>query len=416
MKTENGKKQALEGVKVLDFGWALAGSLNTKHLGDHGAQVIRLETAKRQCMTRTNRQVSISSRTNPDDKPFFLHYNTSKYSLTLDLKHPRARGLLDKLIQWADVVNENFMPGTLNKLGLGYDDIRKIKPDMIMVSTSIFGQTGPYAHMGGVDGMGNAISGRLDIAGWPDRGPVAPSSCAFGDDILPLFTAMAIVAALDYRRRTGKGQYIDGAMLEVCANQIGPAFLDWQANGRIPTRNGNRIPEASPHGVFPCKGDDRWCAISVFTDEEWKAFSGVLGHPPWTQEKRFGDLESRKANEDELESLIAEWTSDHEAQEIMHRMQEAGVCAGMVQDARDLMENDPQLKERAFLLYMEHPVLGVCAHPTPPYKLLKTPAQIKTAPSWVNIMTTYVLKYWGCRMMSLWHCYRREFFNNLLVK
>ncbi|MBN1848397.1 MAG: CoA transferase [Deltaproteobacteria bacterium] len=380
MKTEDKRIQALEGVKVLDFGWALAGSLNTKHLADHGAQVIRLETAKRQCMTRTNRQVSISSRTNPDDKPFFLHYNTSKYSLTLDIKHPRAREVLDRLIQWADVVNENFMPGTLTKLGLGYEDIQKIKPDIIMVSTSIFGQTGPYAHMGGVDGMGNAISGRLDLSGWPDRGPVSPSSCAFGDDILPLFTAMAIVAALDYRRKTGKGQYIDGAMLEVCANQIGPAFLDWQANGRIQTRNGNRIHEASPHGVFPCKGDDRWCAISVFTDEEWKAFCGVLGSPPWTKEERFRDLASRRTNEDELELFIAEWTSERDPQEVMRLMQKAGVCAGIVQDARDLMENDPQLKERNFLLNLKHPVLGVCAHPTPPYKLLKTPAQVKTAP------------------------------------
>jgi len=249
-----------------------------------------------------------------------------------------------------------------------------------MVSTSIFGQTGPYAHMGGVDGMGNAISGRLDLAGWPDRGPVAPSSCAFGDDILPVFTALAIVGALDYRRRTGKGQYIDGSMLEVCANQIAPAFLDWQANGHLQTRNGNRIPDASPHGVFPCKGEDRWCAISVFTDDEWKGFCSVLDDSPWIKEERFATFASRKYNEDELESLIAEWTSEYEAQEVMYRMQTAGVCAGMVQNAQDLMENDPQLNEREFLLFMEHPVLGVCSHPTPPYKLSKTKAQINLAP------------------------------------
>jgi benzylsuccinate CoA-transferase BbsF subunit len=380
METNTSKKQALEGVKVLDFGWALAGSLNTKHLADHGAQVVRLETVKRQCMTRTNRQVSGSSRTNPDDKPFFLYYNTSKFSLTLDLKHPRARDILDRLIRWADVVNENFMPGTLSKLGLGYEHIRKIKPDIIMVSTSIFGQTGPYAHMGGVDGMGNAISGRLHLAGWPDRGPVAPSSCAFGDDILPVFTALAIVAALDYRRRTGRGQYIDGAMIEVCANQIAPAFLEWQANGRLLERNGNRIPDASPHGVFPCKGEDRWCAIGVFSDEQWQAFCSILGHPPWAKDERFATFASRKQNEDALDSLISEWTMKNEAGEVMHHMQRAGVCAGVVQDARDLMERDPQLKERGFLRFMKHPVLGVCSHRTPPYKLSKTEARIRTAP------------------------------------
>ena len=169
-------------------------------------------------------------------------------------------------------------------------------------------------------------------------------------------------------------------MLDVCTHQITPALLDWQANERLQTRSGNRIPNASPHGVFPCIGDDRWCAITVFTDEEWKAFCHVIGDPPWTGEQKFSTLKVRKENEDELEQLVAEWTIKHSAEDVMRTMQSAGVMAGVVQNARDTLENDPQLNEREFLIPLEHPVFGVFGHPTPPFKLSKTEAQVTTSP------------------------------------
>ncbi len=373
------EKQALAGVKVLDFGWALVGSLTTKQLADHGAQVIRVESITRVDLTRTNRMISRSSATNPDDKPWFTHLNTSKYSLALNLKCASARGMMERLIRWADVINSNFTPGTLNKLGFDYDYVKTIKPDIIVVAGSAYGQTGPMAREWGVDGTGAALSGYLDLTGWPDRSPVGPN-VPYGDVVLPFFIAAAIVSALDYKRRTGKGQYIDASMLEVCAHQITPALLDWEVNAHLQTRNGNRIDYAAPHGVFPCRGEDRWCAIAVFTDSEWKAFCHVLGEPPWTKEQRFATLSSRKANEDALEEFVAEWTKQYPAEEVMQKMQAAGVPAGVVQTMKDLLEHDPQLKEREFLVPVKHPVIGVFGHPTPPFKLLKTKAQVRTSP------------------------------------
>ena len=375
----NAENQALAGVKVLDFGWALVGSLTGKNLADSGAEVIRVESSTRPDLSRLNRNVSISKADNPDDKPWMSHLNTSKYGITLNLKHPRARPVMDALIRWADVINENFTPGTLSKLGYDYEYARGIKPDIIMVSGSAYGQTGPYAREWGIDGTGAAWSGYLDLTGWPDRDPVGPG-CPYGDYLLPYLNAAAVIAALDYRRRTGKGQYIDAAMIDVCIHQITPALLDWQANGHLQERSGNRIAHAAPHGVFPCAGDDRWCAVAVFTDEQWSAFCHVIGDPLWTKEERFATLEQRKHNEDALEELVSEWTRRHSAEDVMKLMQELGVPAGVVQTTEDVVDRDPQLRQRGFLLPLEHPVLGVFGHPTPGYRLSRTEAQVRTSP------------------------------------
>jgi benzylsuccinate CoA-transferase BbsF subunit len=374
------KKQALAGVKVLDFGWAVVGGLSGKYLGDHGAQVVRVESATRPDLVRATQYVSISRVNNLDDKPWFNHINTSKYSMAINLKHTQARSVLERLIRWADVVLENYTPGTMSKMGYDYEYMRKIKPGIIMVSGSAYGQTGPFAGEWGVDGTGSACSGRLDLTGWPDRCPINPSNTTYGDSVLGMINPLVVIAALDYKHRTGKGQYIDASMLDVSVHQITPALLDWQINGHLQTRTGNRVPNASPHGVFPCIGDDRWCAIAVFTDKEWESFCRVIGNPAWTKQERFATLSLRKGNEDELEELTAEWTKNHPAEEVMSLMQTAGVPAGVVQNVQDLMERDPQLKEREFLVPLKHPVLGVICHPTPPYKLLKTKAKVRTAP------------------------------------
>lgn len=376
---EETSRQVLTGVKVLDFGWALVGSLNTKQLADFGAEVVRVESIHNLDLTRTSQTVSISKPNDPNDKPIFTHYNTSKYGITLNLKHKDARKVVDRLIRWADVVTANFAPGVLDKLGFNYEYVSKIKPDIIMAEGSIYGQTGPFSKLRGGDPQGSALSGYYYQTGWPDRGPVAPYA-PYGDLIVPFFLAMAIIAALKYKHRTGKGQYIDASMLEVDVHNLTPFILDWQINKHLQTRNGNRIPYASPHGVFPCKGDDRWCAIAVFTDNEWQAFCHVIGNPSWTKEARFDTLKSRKNNEDELEKMVAEWTQQRSAEEIMQKLQEAGVAAGIVQNAQDIIENDPHLKERELLVPLKHPVLGVHNHPNPPYKLSKTPAQIRTSP------------------------------------
>lgn len=373
-------QQALAGVKVLDFGWLIVGALVGKHLADHGAQVIRVESASRPDIMRTDRQVSVSTAASLDDKPVFNYLNTSKLSMAIDLRHPRARGIIEKLILWADVINENYTPGTMSKLGLDYEDLCRIKPDIIMCSSSTFGQTGPLAREWGMDGSGLTLAGNLYLTGWPDREPVMTTCAPYGDVVLPVFGAMAVIAALDHKRRTGKGQHIEAAMTEICSRVISSALLDWAANKNLQNRSGNRIPYAAPHGVFPCKGDDRWCAIAVFTEEEWQAFCRVIGEPSWTREKRFTTLRTRKQNEDELEKLVMLWTIQHKAEDVMRLMQSAGIPAGVVQNAQDILEKDPQLRDREFLVSLEHPVLGTFGHPAPPYKLTGTPAQLKSPP------------------------------------
>jgi crotonobetainyl-CoA:carnitine CoA-transferase CaiB-like acyl-CoA transferase len=340
---------------------------------------VRVESITRPDLGRVNRATSASAATNPDDKPWFNHLNTSKYSLALDLKHPRSRDVVERLIRWADVVNENFTPGTMAKLGYDYGHVMGIKSDIIMIGSSVYGQTGPMARQWGVDGTGAALSGHLDLTGWPDRGPVGPH-VAYGDIIVPLFGALAIVAALDYKRRTGKGQYIDISMSEICVHQVTPALLDYQANGHLQTRNGNRAAYACPHGVFPCLGEDRWCAIAVFSDEEWRSLCHVMGDPPWSQEPRFATLHSRKKHEDALEALVAAWTQQHIASDVMRLMQEAAVPAGVVQSMEDIADRDPQLKHRGFLVPLDHPVLGTFGHIAPPFNLSRTKARVRTSP------------------------------------
>jgi benzylsuccinate CoA-transferase BbsF subunit len=372
-------KQALEGIKVLDFGWALVGALTTKQLADHGAQVVRVESSKRLDGARTTRRVGVDSGKDPDSNPYFSYFNTSKYSIALDLKQPQSRGIIHKLVQWADVINENYSPGTMKRLGLDYAEVCKIKPDIIMTGSSIYGQTGPLAQQGGVDGNGNAVSGRVFLRGWPDRKPIL-TGVPWGDIVVPVFVASAIIAAIDYKRRTGKGQYIDTSMFEICSQQITPALLDWQTNSHLQTRNGNRIPYAAPHGIFPCKGNDRWCAIAVFSEEEWQSFCQAIGNPAWTRESIFSSLEARKENEDGLEKLVSAWTLTHSAEEVMQILQTSGVASGIVQNPEDVLEHDPQLKQREYTIPLTHPVLGTFGHASPPYKLLKTRALLKTSP------------------------------------
>jgi crotonobetainyl-CoA:carnitine CoA-transferase CaiB-like acyl-CoA transferase/benzoyl-CoA reductase/2-hydroxyglutaryl-CoA dehydratase subunit BcrC/BadD/HgdB len=370
----------LAGIKVLDFSWALVGALTTKQLGDFGADIVKVESAGRPCLTRIDAQVSVSKASNPNDKPWFAHLNTSKRGIALDLKNPASRAVLDRLIEWADVVVENFSPGTMEKLGLDYKKLRARKPDIIMVSGSVYGQTGPLAAEWGVDGTGAALSGRLFLTGWPDRDPVIPS-VPYGDALLPLLMANATVAALDHRARTGKGCHIDASMFEVQVQQLLPALVRQQVTGNTALRSGNRVHDAAPHGVFPCLGEDRWIAIAVRSDEEWRALCQSMSHPELIHDDRFASLTARKQHEDALENIVAAWTITQDAFAAMHALQSAGIAAGVAQNAGDLIERDAQLKARDFLVDVAHPILGVFGHQSPPYKLSRTPAKVKRAPN-----------------------------------
>jgi benzylsuccinate CoA-transferase BbsF subunit len=372
--------QVLEGLKVLDFGWAIVGSMTGKYLGDHGAEVIRVESMTRPDMTRVDRRFSKSSQTSLDDKPWFAHLNSSKRSLSIDLKNPRSREVIDGLIAWADVVNENFTPGSLDKLGYTFDYMKRINPAIILISGSLFGQTGPLAQQWGIDGTGAAISGRLALSGWPDRTPITPSGGIFGDYVVPYINAMAAVSSLIDRSRTGEGRAIDASMFEITSQVLTPALLDYQSNDRIQGRTGNRALHAAPHGVFPCKGDDQWVAIAVTCNAEWHSFRHALGDPEWTRAHTLGWLCGRKNAEEELEAHISDWTRLHTKHEVTELLQAAGVPAGPVLTPEEIVDHDPQLRHREFLKLVDHAILGPFGHQVPPFKLSATPAEPRPAP------------------------------------
>jgi crotonobetainyl-CoA:carnitine CoA-transferase CaiB-like acyl-CoA transferase len=333
----------LSGVRVLDFAWALVGSITTKTLGDLGAQIVKIETRGRPDLARMDVQVSASTSTSLDDKPWFAHLNTSKRSLSLDLKQPEARRVLDPLIEWADVVVENFSPGTMKKLGLDYDNLALRNPGVVMVSGSVFGQTGPMAQEWGVDGTGGALSGRTFLTGYPDRDPVIPGAVPYGDVIVPFVMAGHVAAALQHRRETGAGCHIDASMYEICVQQMRD-YLSAAKRGERPQRAGNASPNVFWQDVVRAAGDDRWVAISVADEAEFQRLVTITGQD------------------------VAAWTSSRTDQAIAEQLQAAGIAAGALQDCEDLLDRDPQIATRAALAPLDHAVLGRFDHLVTPIR------------------------------------------------
>ncbi|MBW1791963.1 MAG: CoA transferase [Deltaproteobacteria bacterium] len=379
-------KKALEDVKVADFSWLLAGPLVTKYLADYGATVIRIESMKRPGIERTSPPQK-EGRPGVNRAGYFAYFNPNKYSMALDLNRPKALDVAKRLIAWSDVVVENFAPGIMEKWGLGYEHLRELKPDIIMLRSSSQGQTGPFAKFAtlGIPLVG--LCGFSHFLGWPDR-EVLPFSMAYTDMISPRFAASALIGALDYRRRTGKGQCLDMSQLECGMQFLGPMVLNYAVNGRKGGRSGNSSPSAVPHGAYRCKGEERWCAIAVFTDQEWEAFCGVLNEP-WTKDERFATFAGRKENEAELNKLTEGWTINYPAEEIVERLQGAGIAAGVVKNAEDIY-NDPQLRARGFFWPAKHAELGDFTVFGQPAKLSKTPAELRMPPPLLGEHTEYV--------------------------
>jgi crotonobetainyl-CoA:carnitine CoA-transferase CaiB-like acyl-CoA transferase len=369
---------ALAGVNVLDLSWALVGSIATKGLADHGACVVKVESSLRPCLTRIDVQVARSTRTSLDDKPWFAQLNTSKLSLRLDLKHERAWEVLGPLLEWADVVVENFSPGTLQKLGLDYPALlrRRSRPGLIMISASAYGQTGPLAQEWGVDGTSAALSGRVSLTGWPDRPPVTPGALPYADVVVPQFMVAAVVAALIERERDGAGRYIEVAMYEIAVHQMRRALIAAQSGTPL-ARSGNHDPNVLHQGVYPARGHDRWVAISLFDASDWSRFTTLLGGD-WPNAQTLRDIDD--AARETLGRRIAQYTEQFEDFECMRRLQAAGIAAGGLQDARDLLERDPQLRAQGAFVALEHAVLGRFDHQRTPYHLSRTPAQLSAAP------------------------------------
>lgn len=374
IKKENGaKSQALSGLKVLDFGWFIVSPLAASYLGMHGATVIKVESMKKIDLLRTILPMA-KGIAGVNRSIQFTSWNSSKYSITLNLAHPKGFNIAKRLVSWADVLIENLRPQKIGKLGLSYDDVKKINPSIIMASGSLQGQTGPRAEVAGLGLMMQGLPGMVHPTG-PPEGPPTPVPAALPDFTATFYLLVAILAALDYRRRTSKGQYIDLSEVETALPFLSPNILDYCANDAEMLRVGNRSSYGAPHNAYRCLGDDRWCVITVFTHEEWTAFCNAIGNPEWTKQPRFATLPARKEHEDELDKLVEEWTLRYSTEAVMKMMQSFGIAAGVVENGKDLHQ-DQQLKYRHHFWPLEHDEIGQFAFDGPSYRLSETPAQL----------------------------------------
>jgi benzylsuccinate CoA-transferase BbsF subunit len=290
---------------------------------------------------------------------------------------------------WANVVTENFTPGVMKRQGLDYETLKKIKSDIIMLGTCNLGQTGPHAQHPGMGSHLTHLSGFTHLCGWPDRDPLILYG-PYIDFIGVIYGTIALVAALEHRRQTGEGQYIDVAQLEGGIQFLAPTLLDYVANGRIQERKGNRCDYAAPHGAFPCKGEDRWCVIAVFKDEEWKKLCQVMDDPAWAKDPKFNTLLGRKQNEDDLERRLGEWTSKFTAEEVMVKLQSVGVEGAIVKNPKEMYE-DPHLNQYLWA-EMEHPEIGKYHLQLPSFRLSDVPPQLRMSGPLIGEHNEYVYR------------------------
>lgn len=344
----------LEGTRILDLTMVFAGPVSTEILADMGAEIIKIESIQRaDVFTRGN----VFPENEPGEDPwnrgcFFHTLNAGKKGISLNLGSEEGRDIFRRLVKISDAVIENYSPRVMDNWGLNYEELKKLKSDIIMVSISGLGHYGPlrdfYMYVPGMEGM----SGLTSITGFPDEPPLL-SGGAYGDWATGANAAAALLTALFYRVQTGEGQYIDLSGREAVACHIGDILTDFTYTGHSPSRNGNHHPAAAPHGCYRCAGEDRWVNIAVESEEQWISFCKVIGSPAWTEDERFAALSSRLANREELDRLVEEWTARHDHLEVMKVMQEAGIIAGAVFTMEEINTN-PHLAERGFFRIVDH--------------------------------------------------------------
>ena len=351
------------GIKVADFAWVGVGPISSKYLADHGATVVRVESENRPDVLRGGPPFK-------DNVPgwnrsqFYGDFNTSKFGLALDMKQDQGLAVAKRLIAWADVMVESFAPGAMQRMGLDYAEVRKLNPGIIMVSTCLMGQTGPARAMAGYGYHAAAIAGFYEVTGWPDMAPSGPWT-AYTDTIAPRFVSIIIAAALERRRRTGKGCFIDLAQLEASLHFLAPEILDHQVNGNSVTRIGNRSRFMAPQGAYRCAGEDAWVAIAVETDNQWRALCASV---PGLDAAEYPAHEDRLRAHDEIDAALNAWTADRSPEDVAGLLQAAGVPSGKVQRSSDLAK-DPQYLHRSFYREHEHGEMGAVAYAGHQYRI-----------------------------------------------
>lgn len=366
-------KLPLAGLKVLDFMWAIAGPMSTRMLADYGAEVIRVESTSHADACRTMRPY-VDGEAALENAALFHSCNANKIMLTLDLTNPGAREIIFDLVGWADIVSESFSPGVISKLGFGYEKLREVNPSLIMLSTCLMGQTGPLSKFAGYGNLAAAISGFHEMTGWPDRDAAGPFN-AYTDYIAPKFNASVLLAALDHRRRTGEGQYIDLSQSETALHFLAPALLDTLVNDRAASRRGNRDDLFAPHGCYAVAGQDKWIAIAVEDDRAWKTFCERLGRPDLAREGRFVSADDRLINAAELDSIVSALIEGRDGNELEALLQDGGVACHLVQDSAAAFA-DPQLAARGHFVSIEGGGVKSIIEDTRS-KLSRTPARLR---------------------------------------
>ena len=360
----------LAGVKILDLSWIVAGPTVGRAMADYGATVIRVESPAR---VDTARVVGPFHGDEPgvENSGLYGNVNAGKWGLTLDLRVPEAQDIFRRLAVWADIVCESFTAGVLARWQLDYAHLRALNPDLIMLSSTLLGQNGPYNQVSGFGSQGAGMAGIQDLAGWPDRAPAGPFG-PYTDYPAPRFALTALLAALDHRNRTGEGVYIDQAQAEGTLQLLAPALIDVKNGGPALQRRGNDDPQMCPHGVYPCRLPDHrtesWVAIAVATDDQWRNLAPLIGADPALS---FTD---RQANQSDIDAALSEWTSGKSAPEVEETLQRLGISAHRLSTTEDAA-NDPQLAHRNHFRRMPHALFGETVVEAPRYVHSDTPGQ-----------------------------------------
>lgn len=357
-------KRLLKGVKVVDFTWIGAGSYTTKLLADLGADVVKIETSQRLDSLRLARPYK-DKIAGVNRSGYFADRNSSKRSITVNMKDPQGLALVKRLIPQANLVTNNFTPGVMEKLGLGYDVLRELRPGIVYAAMSMQGKDGPDRNDLGYGLTIGAITGIQHLTGLPERDP-AGTGTNYPDHIPnPTHTAFAILAALRHQRRTGQGQAIDIAQTEPTLALLGPSIMNYLVNGVVDNRRGNSHPQMAPHGVYQCQGDDRWIAIAVHSDAAWQALRNEFALP---DREQWRHVAGRLADRAALDQAVAAAAAQRESVALMQALQRAGVAAGVVHDARDVLQRDPQLAARGHWVTMNHPEVGPSTYNSAPFR------------------------------------------------
>ncbi|MDY7019524.1 MAG: CoA transferase [Chloroflexota bacterium] len=388
MSTE--EKGVFAGVKVLALTWVMVGPLTLRYLADHGAEVIKVESISRPEVFRLDPPFKDNIK-GINRSGTLTNFNCNYYSMGLNMNLPRGREVMKKLISRADILAESLSPGTLKKWGFGYEQVKEINPSIIMASFSMQGQTGPRSTLPGFGVHLVGLSGHGYLTGYPDRPPCLVYS-AYTDSIVPRYGAAALIAALDYRYKTGKGQYLDFSQFETGLQFMTPVLLDQSVNGRIWERMGNRYAYAAPHNAYRCKGNDRWCVVSILNETEWEVFCVIAGGKmPCLKDPKFATFLGRKQNEEELDKLMESWTLNFTPEQTMAKLQAAGLPAAIVQNARDLF-SDAQLCARNHYWVLDHPEIGPHTVDSLGFKLSKTPSYVNKGAPCLGEHTEYICK------------------------